>query len=368
MASVLLGVWSLLRADVPLSFARPHYLKGIESLRKTLQAAQHVTDDVLIAALLLDMYAGLQSSFTSKRNDSPHAAGVSALIEARNYPENGSELSVRVLDGARNQVVGRAMQKSEPVSARLSKWSQAPQPLANSPALNFDSLNIELANLRALASHLKQSGDIDDMTPRLLLSKAVELDQQYVSWLKTIPPSWNPILVSGTERVPPSVRSAGLYQSYCFIYKNIFVADALNLFHCSRVKVHLVALTCLECLDVQSERAECEIPNGSPVSITPEDALSAIQVSADAICASVPYHLGDRVSIARLDDKSARYPSTGAPVAEDHHSESAAFGGWCLAGKLSELLMPGVKLREGQKQWILGQMGRLQRLHAIQGQ
>jgi hypothetical protein len=90
VASCILEAWSLLKPDLPLSLSRSQYLKGVAALRKSLQSAGDVGDDVLMAALMLDMYEGLRSFFMSKPNNSPHVSGIIALVEhrRRDIPES----------------------------------------------------------------------------------------------------------------------------------------------------------------------------------------------------------------------------------------------------------------------------------------
>ena len=114
----------------------------------------------------------------------------------------------------------------------------------------------------------------------------------------------------------------------------------------------------IQCCSVLSQQLDYALPTAT--------ALLVIQGLADTICASVPFHLGDRNSVVRIDDKNIQFPAShGHPLPEGHQAVAAAFGGFLLMGPLAELLPPKVPLRAGQKQWIGGQMGRIKRIYNI---
>ncbi|MCJ1247066.1 hypothetical protein MMC30_004277 [Trapelia coarctata] len=359
VASCMLEAWSQLKPDLPLSLSRLQYLKGVAALRNSLQSTEVVGDDVLIAALMLDMYEQLRSFWMLKPNNSPHMSGAMALVEYRRRVPFASETTQRVLLGARNQIVGRALSNMEPVPSNVSTWADMTQDVPKTPGFRLDDLNIEVANLQALALRLNSDTTVQDLSVLGILKKATELDQRLLAWTSTIPDDWAPTRVSGLDCISQSVRDAGLYQNHCDIYKSIFIVRTLNSHCCSRIKLQLTILTCLKHLSKGNF-------NTALVTAS-ETALEIIQELADNICASIPYHLGDRMTIGRIDDKVAQYPHiAGLSVPDDHYVGAAAFGGWLLTAQLSELLSPGVPLRVGQRHWIGGQMQRVRKIYAIQ--
>ncbi|MCJ1298727.1 hypothetical protein MMC08_001517 [Hypocenomyce scalaris] len=352
VALCLLEAWSRLNPNSPQSLARSHYIRGIAAVRRRLQSAEDIDDDVLMATLMLDMYDGVTSFCRSKPHESPHVTGTRALIENRRRLGFNSETSQRILLGVRSLIVSRALSKREPVARDVFNWTTCTQKIPKSPGFELEEIDLEVANLQSSASGLMVNPAKKDSLALEIVAKATELDQRLVAWTATIPDDWIPTCIWDPDCIPQSVRDAGLYQAHCTVHKSIFIADVLN-GHCSsRIKVQLVILACLEHLDNPFFDA------------TRVNAGNNVQDLADMICASVPYHLGDRVKVLRIDDKTVQYPRIGSNATPtEHYDTAAAYTGFFLTRRLSELLPPGLPLRAGQRQWILGQMQRIQSVY-----
>lgn len=118
--------------------------------------------------------------------------------------------------------------------------------------------------------------------------------QPYLVRYASIPVDWYPISVSDYQSIPQSVKSAGMYQDYCYIYKRVFVADILNGHSSSRTKLQLLMLKTSTHLE---DHRLNELQSLATITI---------QDLAGSICACVPYYLGDRVKILTLDDKTVQ--------------------------------------------------------------
>ena len=347
VAFCLLEAWSRRNPNSPQSLARSHYVRAIVALRQRLQSVDTIDDDILMTTLMLDMYDGITSFCGSKPQESLHITGTRALLENRRRLPFNSETSQRILLGVRSLIVGRALRKGESIPTDVIGWTTCIQSIPRSPEFELEEIDIEVANLQASVSGLRIDHARQDSFMLEILAKANEVDRRLVAWTATIPDDWVPTYIWNTERIPQSVRDAGLYQAHCSIHKSIFVADTLN-GHCStRIRVQLVMLACLEHLDnpfLDTARAT---------------ARNNVQDLADTICASVPYHLGDRVKVLRIDDKTVQYPCIGSDATPtEHYNTAAAYTGFFLTRRLSELLQPGLPLRAGQWKWILNQIQR----------
>jgi len=357
VALALLEAWSQLNPNSPQSFARSHYLHGVAALRQHLQDREEITDDVLIATLMLDMYEGVTSFCAARSHTGMHLKGTKAIIDSRKRLVYSSETSQGILARVRHMLVGRALLRQEPVASDMLHLTPGCQlGVTVSPEADLHRLDFELANLQADATDLLSNSTT---TNRSLVAfetynKAQALDEQFVAWYASIPLEWYPIAISDPRSIPESVRLAGMYHDYCNIHNSIFVADILNGHSSSRIKLQLLILFTLSHLD-------------DPLLNELESQTQAtIQDLADSICASIPYFLGDRTKVLRLDDKSVQYPHLGFdPVPFEHFDSAAAYAGFFLTRRLVELLQRHVQLRGGQKMWVGGQLGRIKEVYLV---
>ena len=349
VAMSLLEAWSLLNPNSPQSLARSHYVQGIAALRRHLQNAGDVDDGILMATLMLDMYDGITSFCGARPHGGVHLIGSAALIEKRQRLPSNSEASQKIISGIRSMTVGRALRKREPIPRDVLTRTSSAQNIPRTPEFELEEIQFEVANLQASASGLAPNLASKDPAALEILAKANELDQRLVDWTTTMPEDWTPTF-RDAESVPRSVRDAGVYQDHCSIYPSIFIANILNGHSYSRINVQLVILACLPHLDQD---------NNNPLRMI---ACANVQHLADSICASVPFYLGDRVSVRRIDDQTMRYPHMDSdPTSTEHYRTAAAYGGMFLMQRLPELLP--LALRPGQREWVLGQMMRIKRIY-----
>ncbi|KAL8655302.1 MAG: hypothetical protein Q9210_000970 [Variospora velana] len=354
VAQALLEAWSFSDPNSSQSLARPYYLQGILAIRRHLESAEDVNDDVLLAMLMLDMYDGIQAFCGARPHESPHVKGSAAMIENRRRLPVSSKTSQGTLLGVRSRLVGDALNKKEPVPSNVLTWATNTQSSPRTPDIELEAINVEVANLQVSALGLTADTEGLNVSALELLGKAKELDIRLVAWTTIMPDEWAPTIIRDPETIPRSVRDAGLYQNHCSIHKSVWTADTLNMHCTSRIKTRLVTLACLEHL------------NDPVFDMTRANALTSIQDLADTICASVPYHLGDRVEPRRIDDRRVQYPCVGDNATPDvHYTMAAAYGGMLLTKRLVELLKLGPLLRPGQQQWILGQMGRIKKIYTF---
>ncbi|KAL9618943.1 MAG: hypothetical protein Q9160_006407 [Pyrenula sp. 1 TL-2023] len=351
----LLEAWSGIQPNNASSLSRSQYQTGIEALRKHLQSSKPVSDDVLMASLMLDFFEGVQAFCSSKPNVGPHMSGTAALVGLREQSPASDTDSQEVLLGARSQVVGRALLNRSPLPPGISTGTNVTHGIPQTPGYNFDNLSIELVKLLERAAELATETIVP--SPRVLetIQQAIDLDEKFQAWKASVPPDWGPFPVSNLECIPQSVRDAGLYQDRCNIYKSINNANLLNCCCCSRIKIQMAIRACLDYLNHERPDAASAMAEG------------LIQELADEVCACIPFNLGDRMMPSRVDDKTVQYPSLeGSPLPEDHWLAAAAVGGWCITARMSELLAPGIPLRDLQRQWIIGQLQRVKSIYVVQ--
>lgn len=348
----MLEAWSLLKPGQPSSLSQFHYQKGVAALRGRLLSDDEVSDDIILTALMLDMYENVQSFSSGTLNRGPHVKGSIALLERNKKVPSTRPKSPNLLFAARQHIISRVLSSEEPVSVDALALDGFVDNVPRTPGNRQDDLNIQVADLGDRAAQLDQTDLVGRPAVLDLIRQATELDQQMLVWEGSAPPDWAPIRVSGDDCIPPRVRTTGVYQAHCDIYKSIFVAERFNTHRFARIKVQTIILKCLDRLDLSSPTAAATT------------SLNIIQTLADDFCASVPFHVGDRTSFARIDDKTTQYPHLpGCQVSDDHHAAASAFAGFLLTRRLGELLSLETPLRAGQKQWAGGQLLRIKTIY-----
>lgn len=238
----------------------------------------------------------------------------------------------------------------------METWSELAPDSDQIPTVRLDTVNVDLANMQAYALALLRNTDIPPGVRFNRIMQTItylsDIDDRLTAWARSLPPAWIPIRVSGKEYIPPNIPQAGLYQPHCDIYTSVFIASLWNKQRLSQIRVKSLIMSCL---------AQEQV---SPATIKQREACQIwIQQAADYICASVPFNIGDRV---QPEDKNVRYPhAPGRPVPKDHYQTGPAMGGWSLLQPLGALWGMKIKLRDGQRQWIGGQMARIARIYGI---
>jgi hypothetical protein len=169
-----------------------------------------------------------------------------------------------------------------------------------------------------------------------------------------VPKSWTPTRVFGDQYIPASVQKAGLYQQHCDVYPSLFLVVVWNKYRQSLIEATRIIILCLD-----------ESPSSFNVA-QQEACRNNIQRLVDDTCASIPYFLGDRMQAGHPGDQPVKYPrSSGRPPVKDHYQSGPTMGGWSILGPIATLLRMDIKMREGQRQWLAGQMARTARVYRI---
>jgi hypothetical protein len=222
------------------------------------------------------------------------------------------------------------------------------------PGVRLDSINLDLANLQATAFSAingPQTKYRDSLLARLV-NEAMEIDKRFADWPETLPDSWHPHRLSGKDHIHPTLQ---LHQDYCDVYKTMFIASLWNKIRLAQIELRFTVLSLLDNLPYSVANHKKQ-----------QSCRSGIQEFADDICASVPYYIGDRIKAGRAGEPGIHYPRIpGRPPIIDHYRSGPALGGWSLLAPLGTLMKMKVPLREGQRDWIAGQMARTARIYNI---
>ncbi|KAF3933777.1 hypothetical protein ABW19_dt0210320 [Dactylella cylindrospora] len=320
-----------------------------------------------MATLMLDMYENIRSFLSFSKNSNIHIDGTAALVQARKQLPYDSEVSQCVLLGARGLILGRAVRDNEPMPEAVTELTEMTGGAKKSPGHTLDDVHISLLEVQKLAKGVKgiDGGIIE------ILQKVIEVDERYLSWSKTLPEHWIPLRLS-SEQVDEDIKKAGFYGGYCTIFRSLFIADIVNGQAMARIQTQEILLDCLKVLQKYrdslplGDRRRLDLDIAIDIEAMEESAISTIQSLVDAVCASVPFHLGDKVDYRRIDNLAVKYPrAEGWEVPEDHYVTAAAQGGWFLCSKVLTLMKLEKGVREGQKEWMRGQFDRVVRIYGI---
>ena len=350
----MLEAWSGINPNSPQSLALSHYQQGLFAVRNHLQTAQDISDDVLGATLMLDMYESVVAFCGARPQQTQHVEGAKAMISQRGRLIYSAESSPRILLAIRGMLVDRALRKNQSVAGEVLNWTAEGDTIPTSPQLSLNQIQFQVANVQASGVSLVEvAADRKNAVALQILERARDLDQWLILWYRSMPTSYYPVCVTKDD-IPSSVRSAGVYADYCTIHKSVFVADLINKYANSRIRMNLLIIGLAKYLNIPSQESILAT------------AKESIQHLADDICATVPFFLGDRRKMLRLDDRSVQYPHLpDQRTTAEHYDSAAAYAGFFLTRRLAELLPPFVPLRDGQREWLFGQMGRIRKVYLI---
>ena len=193
----------------------------------------------------------------------------------------------------------------------MSQWSELFDDSAQIPGVRLDSINLDLAHLRSSASHLLRLSELDVFShasqTEHLVATAINIDRRLNAWRESVPKSWTPTRVFGSQYIPPSVQKAGLYQQYCDVYPGLFHVTLWNKYRQSLIEVTRIIVKCLDKIPSSFNLAQQEACRNN------------IQRLVDDTCASIPFFLGDRTQPGNPGDPLIKYPQApGRPLVKDH--------------------------------------------------
>ena len=376
-----------------------------------------------MTVLLLEFYDTLRSRTEAKTSSGAHQFGAVALVKHRGALNFRSELSKRLLLAVRNRIIGSSVQRNQAISDDPAIWLDI-SPMPSSPAIQLDKLVFEFANLQASAStfDFPSTSTPPSRSPstasfpaspatidilQSILAAALHLDEQLAQWSRVVPFHWHASPVSHPSCMKPFVAADGLYGDYCDVYPSLHVASIWNQYRCTRLDLLKLILTCQRSL-LTLQLWDDQFPS------LQKYALDSVQRLVDEICASVPYHLGNRTGPGPIDSREGiEYPHFPEDEDEDlenmqhqfppsclgssslgnsrrlsraeHTQLAASTGGWFILSAMKYILekvVPGLKvvdmasrtdlqrsvLREGQTQWLLRQLQRTARIYRLKAQ
>ena len=228
--------------------------------------------------------------------------------------------------------------------------------LPRNTASRLTPISAQVTNLRGYADRvLQRSSPCSAWEIDQVLQMAHQVDAKLQEWADTVPQTWSYCPATGIQCPIDVPREAFVYQDRMDFYEDVNMANVWNTYRTNRIWVHRVILACLARQDFHLKMHEVV-----------QSARQTTQELVDDICASVPFHLGTKMLGDTRDRDEVQYPHRdGSYLGRAQRQACAAFGGWYLIDVLKTCLtVEG--LRQGQKEWIRGQMKRIGILYSFE--
>jgi hypothetical protein len=227
------------------------------------------------------------------------------------------------------------------------------------PDVQLDNIKVDVTIFNTSVTRVLQSDETNLISRqfeiRRLLCESLEIEKRLVDWMANLPASWRPVKVSGKNCISASIQRAGFYQSHCHVYPSLPVSKTWNKYRLAQISIQFGMLNLLS-----------RFPSLSTAANDISTRRHRIQQEADDICACIPYHIGDRTAPGSVGDKGVKYPHpTGVRTPPPHYLHATAIGGYQLLDALTALVSMAVPLREGQREWISGQVMRVFKIYNI---
>ena len=310
-----------------------------------------------------------------------HDAGAVALVKHRGKENGKSELSARLLLAVQTQVVRSPAScvTIQPSHASLV-WEQQvehcidtsspfektsadidslrPKAFENA-ATRLTSLSAKMTNFKAYANSILHNGSKPPSEDELhsILDYAANVESQVSTWPASVPPDSHWTTSRSFDDLPSQERQRFVYGHRVDIYHDIWLASIWNSYRATQLMIQDVILQTLSYLNP---------PPLSQLSCRTVTAMLKIQELADDVCASVPFNLGTKTFGGAADRPEVRYPTPDgvANPSSDYRKSASGLGGYFLMEPL-KTASKATCLREGQQQWMVGQMNRIARIYNI---
>ncbi|KAL8824221.1 MAG: hypothetical protein Q9170_008222, partial [Blastenia crenularia] len=330
----------------------------IKTSRAIRDPVESVKDETLMAVLLLSFYERVLATAEAKQASGVHDTGAVALVKHRGKANGDSEISARLLLAVQTQVVDHCIQTSAPFGKTSADLDSLRPDTFENAASRLTSLSAQVSDLMAFANPLLRNRNEFPSQEQLLhiLDYASAVETKVSAWPDTVPDDWWWKPSHSFDNLPSHESRLFVYNRRVDIYHDIWVASIWNSYRTTMLMIQYTILQTLGFLNP---------PPLSSDAIQIVTAINKVQSLIDDICASVPFNLGTKTFGGPNDRKEVRYPDDGInKPSNDYRKAAAGLGGWFLLEPL-KLAAHAISMRDGQKDWILRQIERIQRIYTI---
>ena len=362
--------------------ARSFFTRAVTAAREALNdPLQRSTDETLMTILVFDLYDALMLHYTPGPLDyGKHKYGALAIIEDRGFANLTTARGRTLIAAVRHSLLAHMLSSREAFPKRLDHLFDHSS-VNDTKVSNLDMVSVRLSRVQSRLWTLRLE-DCPESAPEErracyeeIIAEAFQIEKLLLEWrANTTGPDWLPDYVS-RDSVMESIQDAGFYGSRCSVWADLSFGGTWLLF-CMR---YLLTLQIMR----QSFADDASLLSNLEHREILSKANKWVQRLVDYICEMIPFHLGDNlIPTIPIYSTSINYPykfktdpKTGMPTClprlrSNHQKRAAASGGWIIFPQLVNVwrlaepeddAVP-IVLREGQLDWIKGQVRRLQKV------
>lgn len=364
--------------------ARALFTKAVAATREAINnPLKENLDELLMTVLLFDLYDALVLHYVHNAPSTygKHKIGALALVKHRGLSILNSGIGRALALATRHGFLDYSLSQRIPMPAGSDDiFSHLSMPDNKTVELDYLATQIIDAQARFWAGRRRRRSQ--SAMPREqrrialegVVADAIRLDELLMAWKRNLASSdWIPVYLSRDE-VAPSILAAGFYGDRCAVWIDLPFAEVTNIYAYRR----LVTLQMIR----QAIADEPSLLTDPKYRAYLAKANTTMQSLVDAILETIPLHIGDTVvptnpiysSEISYPYKTRVDPETGKTRTipdfehQDFRGRAAASGGWMIFAHLTEVYRfaepeddaEPLILRDGQLDWIKGQMKRLQ--------
>ena len=362
--------------------AKSFFTMAVAAAREALQdPIQSSTDEILMTILVFDLYDALVLHYAPGPLDyGKHKYGALAVIEHRGSANLSSPRGRTLMKAVRHTLLPHMLSLRKAFPDGIDYLFDHPS-VNDTRVSALDRISVQLSRVQSrlwtlrLETRLQMTLEERCTYYQEIITEALRIEKLLSDWRANITdPDWFPEYIE-RRSVLESIQDAGFYGTRCSVWVDLTFGATWILFSIR----YLLTLQVIrqsfadepELLNIPEQRALLSIAN------------QRIQYLVDFICETVPFYLGDNITpkepvycmsinypFKTVIDRETRKPAYIPRSRSNHQHQAAASGGWILFPQLVNVWrfaepeddsVP-IILRDGQLDWVKGQVKRLQKI------
>ncbi|KAI4099305.1 MAG: hypothetical protein L6R37_006017 [Teloschistes peruensis] len=372
-------MWCSQGCDTQL--VRSLFIQAVAATREALHdPIQSSTDEMLVTILLLDLYDAMVLHYGPGTLEyGKHKHGALAMIEHRSFANLETSEGRALIGAVRHSLLPYMLSSRKGLPEHSDYLFDHPS-LNDTKASILDLISVQLSRVQSKLWRLRLEDGLNmDSKERLacyenIIAEALQIEGFLLNWNTSLNSDWLPEYI-WRDSVMESIQNAGFYGARCIIWPDLTIGSIWILF-CMR---YLLTLQIIR---------QCFADEASLLNHPEQETLlfrtnERSQDLFDFFCETIPFYLGDTTTPKNpMYSTSINFPyrvvtneTTGVHTRipnsrSNHQKRAAASAGWILFPHLVDVwrlaepeddAVPMI-LREGQLDWIKGQVKRLQEI------